>query len=92
MALKKPKTDDLSLIGRCFVIWGDDMKVPDFQGIVRGRPEPGYYLVQYFEALMGTPSTFAIFSIAEMKHGRLAGCFEFFEDDQHLREWSENRR
>jgi hypothetical protein len=42
----------------------------------------------------GHPSTMAIYSISQLTvpeapFKRMAGAFEFFEDDEHLREWVE---
>ena len=45
------RADDL-LAGRCFVMVADDGFV-EYQGFIRGRVEPGFYLIQYFEAAMG---------------------------------------
>jgi hypothetical protein len=69
--------------------------VPNKQGIVIAQLEDGYYLCQFFEALMGELSTMAIFHVSSMAGTTSAyrknGTFEFFEDDAHLRDWSEYR-
>jgi hypothetical protein len=79
------------LAGKCFVIFSDDRRA-NFTGIVRDRLTDTHYLVQFFDALMGEPSTLAIKTLGEMTAGcatRAKGTFEFFEDLEHLNYWLE---
>ncbi|WP_299945319.1 hypothetical protein [uncultured Ruegeria sp.] len=80
------------LVGRCFVIFGNE-GIWNYQGHIVGALDGGHYLIQFFEAAFGMPSTLAIFHITEMKWqmGRPKGSWEFFEDDQHLRDWIDRR-
>lgn len=88
------KTDPL--VGRCFVIFGDDGK-PQRQGLVKARVHEDVYLVRYFEWMFGMPNTMQCVSIYAMTpEGKNAGSrekgqWEFFEDDAHLRSWMEDR-
>lgn len=76
-----------ALVGKCFVIFGEDGQW-NYQGEVIGRPEPGIYLVQFFDVIMGRESTMSLFPITEMiARGRKNGAFIFFENDEHMREW-----
>jgi hypothetical protein len=76
------------LVGKCFVIFrGGNWRN---QGVVRARVTEQVYLIQYYEALMGEPSTMRLATIEEMtKPGDRTGdaIWEFFEDDAHLRSW-----
>jgi hypothetical protein len=85
---RRPAVFDL--VGRCLVIFGEASRVR-YQGIVRGDLGGGLYLVQYFEAVMGEPSTLAVIPVSRMvqpeDYYRAAGAWEFFEDDEHLRYW-----
>lgn len=91
---KKNHDIDLGgLVGRCFLIWGDNNKWSR-QGAVRAKLDDQHYLVQFFEVVMGEPSTLAIFHISQFvapegRFQRSSGVFEFFEDDEHLRNWVE---
>lgn len=81
------------LVGRCFLIWGNDNKWAR-QGVVRAKLDDQHYLVHFFEVLFGTPSTMAIYHISQFvvpegRFQRSDGVFEFFEDDEHLRDWVE---
>ena len=77
------------LVGKCFVIFGKD-RCFSKQGHVKAYLGEGYFLVQFFEALMGDPSTLAVFHIEQMGYrDREPGSWELFEDDAHLREWVE---
>jgi hypothetical protein len=84
-----------SLVGRFFVIWQDSENyaytVPNYQGVVDAQLEDGHYLCQYFDAIAGQPSTMEIFHISTMiGNARKHGSFEFFEDDEHMRDWFEH--
>ncbi|MCI0431028.1 MAG: hypothetical protein L0210_10855 [Rhodospirillales bacterium] len=92
---KKPQKDVWSsgLVGRCFVIYGDDGKV-GYQGVVRAKITEDKYLVQFFEWIMGEPSTCEVVRLDDMTATKRVrgtpGMWEFFEDDGHLKFWCEN--
>ena len=77
------------LVGRCFVIWGENREVR-FQGYVVAGLWDGHFLVQFFDALVGAPATMAVFHISSFVGGHLREpwTFEFFENNEHLRGWS----
>ena len=84
----KPK----GLEGRCFVIWGKGPsgQVAQYKGHVVSHLGDGYYLCQFFDAIMGEPSTMGIYHVASMVDGgRKDGSFTFFENDEHLRYWDQ---
>jgi hypothetical protein len=95
----KPIEDRRShpLVGCCFMVRSPERRTL-FEGVIRaiipsGRADTGdLALVQYFEALLGTPNTLALISLAEMttphgtKHERE---YVLFEDNQQLREYCE---
>ena len=91
-AARKParKNAPVGLVDRCFVIWTEGRKV-QYQGRVVTELPDGFYLVQFFDFLMGGPSTLAVFHIskfaADPLSARVPGSFEFFENDEHLRDW-----
>ena len=89
---KKTSAPPMDLVNRCFIQWGDDGHW-NLQGVIRGRPTPDRVLVQYFEALMGEPSTMAILPLAEMTgyEWRKPGSYILFEDDEWLRFWIEHK-
>jgi hypothetical protein len=86
----KPKLEPFGMVGRCFVIWGE--KEWEMQGIIRGEPAPGLYLCQFFECLMGQSSTMAIFTLERFmeRPWREPGSIILFENDEHLRFWTEH--
>jgi len=47
-----------------------------WQGVVVGNPEPGWYLIQLFEWLMGGPSNRALVRIEDMKGWLFYGSAE----------------
>jgi hypothetical protein len=83
--------EPLGLVGRCFHTFRDGGYV-DEQGIVRGDLGGGYFLVQYFEWLSGSPSTLAITHVSDMKPGRDPGCWQFYLNEEHMKRWYEDRR
>lgn len=89
---KKTSKDEpeLGLVGRCFHVFREDMKV-QYQGVVRGSLGEGLYLIQYYEWLMGEPGTMEIRHVSEMKPGRKPGCWQFYEDNEHMNFWYESR-
>lgn len=80
------------LIGRSFHIFGDDGKVSR-QGTVVAYCEEGYYLIQYFEWIMGEPSTMAVVHLKEMmtspEQDRQTGSWQFYEDVEQMKYWAE---
>lgn len=96
MSTKKPALrpkDDLC--GKCFVIYGDDGLV-QYQGVILAALIDGHYLVQFFDWIMGAPSTCAIYHVTAMRSDKgrnprkEPGAWEFFMNDEHLRDWLEN--
>lgn len=79
---------DDPLVGKCFVIFGKDGQW-NYQGRVVDGLGDGRYMIQFFDALMGYPSTYAVAHIDMMtlRLGRPEGAWEFFENDEHLRNW-----
>lgn len=81
------------LVGRCFVYFDDEGKVAR-QGVVRAAPEPGLYLIQYFDWIAGAPSTLRLVTAAELTSaigGLRVNAVELFDNDEHLRGWLEAR-
>jgi cobalamin biosynthesis Mg chelatase CobN len=92
-APKKP-LPELSLVGRCFHVFGENQKV-QYQGIVRGMVNDTHALVQYFEWFMGEANTFEVVSVKRMSKGatvdnRAPGSWQFYEDNQQMNDWYEN--
>jgi hypothetical protein len=71
------RPDDL-LAGRCFFIV-DEHGDWQYQGVIWGRVEPGFYLIQYFECFMGQPNDMKVVPLSEIMQWRLE------EDDEMLR-------
>jgi hypothetical protein len=65
-----------SLVG-CFFHQIKDEKV-GWQGVVVGRPEPGLYLVQLFEWLMGEPNVRRLVKVEDMAN------WLFYEDGEQM--------
>jgi hypothetical protein len=91
----KPKDSQVfGLVDRCFVFFDRDGHVGR-QGVVRAKVTETVYLIQYFDWIMGEPSTLELVSLDRMvgdgKNLRSAGSYEFFENDEHLRFWMEHR-
>lgn len=87
----KPKPEALGMAGRCFIFWGD--KTWQRQGIIRGEPTPGMYLCQFFECLMGEPSTMTIIPLerfVERPWGE-PGSAILFEGTEHMCFWIDHR-
>ena len=94
----KPKSNPWAsgLVGRCFVHFDEHKAgLVQHQGIVRAKITETVYLVQYFDWIVGEPSTLQLLPLDQMtgdaNRHRGAGDFEFFEDDEHLRFWMEHR-
>jgi len=51
----------------------------EWQGVVVGNPEPGWYLVQLFEWLMGEPNLRRLVKIEDMEH------WLFYEDVEAMK-------
>ena len=87
----EPTTSDLpaiGLIGCCFHIF-DAKGAIRSQGVVRGYLGEGYYLVQYFDWIVGSPSTMEVRPLTDMKPGREDGCWQFYENNEHMKYWHE---
>jgi len=56
-----------SLIGQFFHSISKDTGNIEWQGYVIGNPEPGWYLLQLFEWLMGEPNVCRLVRIEDMK-------------------------
>lgn len=83
-----------SILGKCFVIFGHREGEVHICGIVRAKITEETFLVQYFNAFDDEPSTLQIVKLSAMaaaKPGsRENGCWEFFEDVEHLGHWFKN--
>jgi hypothetical protein len=60
------KTKSNGLVGKFFHSLNSDKKV-EWQGFVLSNPEPGWYLVQLFEWLMGNPNVIRLVRIEQME-------------------------
>ena len=92
-AIRAKMETPVGMIGRCFIIWGDN-GTWQYQGYIRGEPAPGIFLVQFFSALDGTQTTMGLIRIEDMMgahNWQKPGTFLFFEDDEYLRFWIEYR-
>lgn len=85
------KLETLGLVGRCFHVFDNNGYVK-YQGIVRGELGNGNYLVQYFDWTTGSLDTMEIRNTSEMKPGRKEGCWQFYEDSEHMYEWYKSWR
>ena len=65
------------LAGKFFHSLGEDGKVK-WQGFVLGSPEPGWYLVQLFEWLMGEPNVCKLVQFEEMSK------WLFYQDQESM--------
>ena len=79
------KMDDLPLIGRCFIFWHEERKkgLWKYTGMIRANPEPGIYLIQYFEAMMGFPNDMKLLHIDEL----MSENYQLFFDNIEMDEW-----
>ncbi len=59
----------------------DDQGEIQWQGHIIGRPEPGLYLVQLFEWLMGSPSVVRL-----VRADAMTG-WQFYRTGEAMREW-----
>src|SRR5262245_23492305 len=82
----KPEPQPMGLVGRCFHIFGPDGRAKCW-GIVRGDLGDGRYLVQHFERLIGDLGAMEIRYATEMRPGRTDGCWQFYEDSEHMKCW-----
>jgi hypothetical protein len=94
-AMKSPPPT-MSLVGRCFHVFGEKRKV-QYQGIVRAMVGDDHALVQYFEWLMGEPTTIEVVSLERMSFGatpnsRAPGSWQFYQDDEHMNGWYASHR
>lgn len=69
-----------ALVGKCFHIVSD-LKQVVFQGIVRDKIDDEHYLIQYFDFIMGDPSTMKIVEIGLMKG------WQFYDTDEEMDHW-----
>ena len=84
-----------ALVGKCFLSLNSDGKA-DRQGIVRAKVCDRNYVIQFFDWIMGEPSTIAVVPIESLMSSspsdkRKAHSVILFEDSEHLRFWMENR-
>jgi hypothetical protein len=96
MTAKKtpPKADDQSrdaewsLVGMCFLQWKNEREC-QYQGVIRGVAAPGVLICQYFDAIMGNPSSATLIKMDDMlgSGGRKPGGYTLFKDDAHIRDW-----
>ena len=60
------KENQVSIIGRCFHSISKKTGKVEWQGMVIGNPEPGWYLLQLYEYFMGTPNLMKLVRIEDM--------------------------
>jgi len=84
---KTKEPQPLSLVGRAFHTFEDrdGDRTIKYQGIVRGKITESVYLVQYFEWIMGEPSTLELVTLDGMMG------WQFYEDTEHMGFWYEHR-
>lgn len=82
----KTELPALTLEGRCFHTF-DAGGFVQTQGVVRGNLGNGFYLVQYFDWIVGNPGTMEVRSVHDMMPGRGADCWQFYEDADHMNFW-----
>ena len=69
----------VTLLGQCFHSIGKDDGQVEWQGVVIGNPEPGWYLLQLFEWAMGEPNVRRLVQIEDMEH------WLFYEDSDAMK-------
>ena len=67
------------LLGQFFHSIGKDTGKIEWQGFIIGNPEPGWYLVQLFEWLIGEPNLRRLVRIEDMEH------WLFYEDAEAMK-------
>lgn len=88
------------LVGKAFHIFGKDQEISR-QGIVVAQADPGFYIVQYFDFIVGNPSTMEVVNINAMTvspvadngsypESRACGAWQFHEDTDHMNSWYED--
>ena len=82
------------LVGRCFMVYDGAGRALS-KGLVIGRVSPETYLVRHFSWTTGELSTARVVNLSDMvstglKHERRS-CYEFFEDQEHLDRFVEER-
>jgi hypothetical protein len=60
------RLDQVTLLGHFFHSIGKDTGKVEWQGVVVGNPEPGWYLVQLFEWGMGEPNVRRLVRVEDM--------------------------
>jgi len=77
------------LIGKWFIVWGQDGRSWEHQGVVTGKIADGVYLVKLFErSFLGSANTLFCVNLSAMVTSDFTGkegLFEFFENEEHLR-------
>jgi len=58
----------VTLLGEYFHSIGKDTGKVEWQGVVIGNPEPGWYLLQLFDWVMGEPNLRRLVRIEDMEH------------------------
>ncbi len=84
----------VGLVGRCFHIFGEDNKV-SHQGRVVAQIDATHYLVQFFDWMVGDPSTMSVYSIDAISHASFGsergyGAWQFYENHEHFLFWFEH--
>lgn len=87
------------IVGRCFHVWGEPTQKGDpqvqYQGVVRALVDHDKALVQFFDWIMGEPSTSSLVSLSTMVRdppdSRKAGSWQFYENAEHMNFWYEHR-
>jgi hypothetical protein len=86
------------IVGRCFHIWGQTERgspTIQYQGVVRALVDQDKALIQFFDWIVGEPSTLSIVSLATMVRdppdSRKAGSWQFYENVEHMSFWYDHR-
>ena len=86
------------IVGRCFHIF-DETPAGEpriqFQGVVRALVDHDKALVQFFDWIVGEPSTASVVLLSTMvcdpPGSRKAGSWQFYENVEHMNFWYEHR-
>jgi hypothetical protein len=85
----------IGLVGRCFHVFDENRKVKS-QGVVVAPVGTSHFLVQYFDRIIGSPSTMAVVAIDDMarptRKSREHGTWQFYADAAHMNDWYEHHR
>ena len=64
----KQRNECIPLLGQFFHSIGKDHGKVEWQGVIIGNPEPGWYLLQLFEWMLGEQNVRRLVRIEDMEH------------------------